>query len=184
MHIQELYKTPDRFKAVTAAGKESDKDPYLDWQPRFYPGEFPKKPANSAARKSEEGQLYYKAQTKGQLAPHAADTSGDKKTPDAPESTAEPTKDKTISPNQIRKALNQLGNKGISAMAIGKAVDKAASDIYKSAGPLANQFKELDLPIINKIKKELMSVLAGDLSEAKLTYRFFNILDEIAINEK
>ena len=74
---------------------------------------------------------------------------------------------KKLSTGQLRVALNQLGNKGLSAEKVGALFDKASTEIFKQAGPMANKFKEEDLPVINAVKDQVVAILSGDLNALK-----------------
>ena len=74
---------------------------------------------------------------------------------------------KKLSTGQLRVALNQLGNKGLSGEKVGALFDKASAEIHKQAGPMANKFKEEDLPVINSIKDQVVAILSGDLDALK-----------------
>ena len=147
--------------------------------------QYPREPLTKAALESDEGQAWIKKSVQSRF-PKAkgAEKAG---SPMVDPLGMEITPPEIRQPGAVRAALNMLAQKGITAKTIGAEIEKAAKELAKGArqggSGFERKFKEQDLPIINKIKKELMSVLAGDLSEAKLTYKFFNILNEAAKNE-
>ena len=94
--------------------------------------------------------------------------SGENPTPeqgaDQPGSAADPNSLKGMNVGKINVALNQLRQKGISSKDINRQIDAAVKEISKMAGPQRRNFEEKDLPVINKIKDEIVKILNGDFS--------------------
>ena len=74
---------------------------------------------------------------------------------------------KKIDQKNLKTALLQLGNKGLSGDKVGAMFDKAGQEIVKQAGPMAGRVKEEDLPVIDAIKDQVVAILKGDLSSLR-----------------
>ena len=81
---------------------------------------------------------------------------------------------KKLKPGTIQTALNQLRNQGIDSKKFREAIIKAIKTIHKKAGPQRKNFAKEDAPVIQRIGKEVIKILAGDFSnlvrESKQNY--------------
>jgi hypothetical protein len=76
----------------------------------------------------------------------------------------DPVSLKGLNTGKVNVALNQLRNKGVSADQIIKQISDIVDDISKNAGPQRSNFINKDLPVISKIKDEIIKILKGDFS--------------------
>ena len=81
-----------------------------------------------------------------------------------PAEESDPNALKNLSVGKINVALNQLRQKGISAKDLTDQIEDAIQTISRGAGPQRRNFQERDVPVINKIKDELVKILNGDFS--------------------
>ena len=111
-------------------------------------------------------------------------------TPQSDEETPEetdPSALKNLSVGKVNVALNQLRQKGVSSKELASQIENIIQAISKGAGPQRRNFEERDVPVINKIKDELVKILSGDFSNLikenksylkvhTKTYKIINIL--------
>ena len=83
---------------------------------------------------------------------------------ESPAEESDPNALKNLPVGKVNVALNQLRQKGISSRDITKQIEDAIQAISRGAGPQRRNFEERDLPVINKIKDELVKILSGDFS--------------------
>lgn len=110
-----------------------------------------------------------KMQDLGQAA-QAVEKAAEKKADEEGEGEEEEGKEvslKKIDQKNLKTALLQLGNKGLSGDKVGAMFDKAGQEIVKQAGPMAGRVKEEDLPVIDAIKDQVVAILKGDLSSLR-----------------
>ena len=90
-----------------------------------------------------------------------------------PTEETDPNALKNLPVGKVNVALNQLRQKGISSKELASQIEDIIQAISRGAGPQRRNFEERDVPVINKIKDELIKILSGDFSNLLKENKFY-----------